>query len=293
MTDKCKRLKNLLTGASTSFLMEAHDGLSARVVEKNGFQGIWASGLSISSSLGVRDCSEASWSEVGRTVAYMTDTTGIPILLDGDSGYGNFNAVRILVRKLGQMGVAGVCIEDALFPKLNSFVGEQHPLLDVAEFCGKMRAAKDSQTSDDFCVVARVEALVSGRSMSEALDRAQAYHEAGADAILIHSKKSDATEILTFCERWNRRAPLVVVPTKYYKTPTSTLQAAGVSTIIWANHNLRAAMQAMDDVSRRIFEHQSVAGVEGEIATLDSLFALMDYDELAHAEARYVPRPHG
>lgn len=287
MHDKCLRLRRLLTGSSTSFLMEAHDGVSARIVEKTGFEGIWASGLSISTSLGLRDCNEASWTEVLRSAGYMADSTDVPILLDGDSGFGNFNSVRLLVRKLGQLGVAGVCMEDALFPKLNSFVGERHPLAAVGEFCGKIRAAKDSQTNGDFCVVARVEALVSGRSMEEALERSLAYLEAGADAILIHSKKSDAGEILEFCAKWNRRSPIVIVPTKYYSTPTEEFRRAGVSTVIWANHNLRAAMHAMRSVSRSIFDRQTVAHVEGDIESLESLFSLMDYDELAQAEAKY------
>lgn len=273
-----------------SFLMEAHDGVSARIVEQTGFKGIWASGLSISTSLGMRDCSEVSWTEVLRTVAYMADTVDIPILLDGDSGFGDFNAVRLLVRKLGRLGVAGVCIEDALFPKQNSFIGQRHPLAEIGEFCGKIRAAKDSQADDSFRVVARIEALVSEREMGEALERAHAYCDAGADAILIHSKKSDPDEVLEFCSQWNRRAPIVIVPTKYYRTPTDVFRQAGVSTVIWANHNLRAAMRSMHDVSQSIFECESVVQVEPEIETLESLFSLMDYDELVRAQSRYVGR---
>jgi len=275
-----------------SFLMEAHDGVSARIVERSGFGGIWASGLSISTSLGLRDSNEASWTEVLRAVGYMADATEVPILLDGDSGFGNFNAVRLLVRKLGQIGVAGVCIEDTLFPKQNSFVGEKHPLLHIHSFRGKIQAAKDSQTSEEFCVVARVEALVSGRSMGEALERAHAYSAAGADAVLIHSKKGEPDEILDFCRQWNERTPLVIVPTKYYRTPADTFRRAGVATVIWANHNLRAAMRAMHTVSQSIFAHESVAQVEPGIESLDSLFSLMDYDELAQAEARYLHPGH-
>ena len=103
--------------------MEAHNGLSARIVEEAGFRGIWASGLSISAALGVRDNNEASWTQVLEVVEFMSDATDIPILLDGDTGYGNFNNMRRLVRKLEQRGVAAVCIEDKLFPKTNSFIG--------------------------------------------------------------------------------------------------------------------------------------------------------------------------
>jgi phosphoenolpyruvate phosphomutase len=119
----------------------------------------------------------------------MSDATTIPILLDADTGYGNFNNVRRLVRKLEQRNIAAMCLEDKLFPKTNSFIrGEQQPLADIREFCGKIAAAKDTQQDPDFCVVARVEALIAGRGLEEALRRAHAYSDAGADAILMHSK---------------------------------------------------------------------------------------------------------
>ena len=135
----------------------------------------------------------------------MTDATSMPMLLDGDTGYGNFNNVRRLVRKLGQRGVAAVCIEDKLFPKTNSFLGSGQPLAEIDEFCGKIKAGKDSQSDDDFSIVARVEALISGLGMKEALRRAEAYYEAGADAILMHSKKNHATEILEFLKDMGRQ----------------------------------------------------------------------------------------
>ncbi len=115
---------------------------------------MWASGLSISASLGVRDNNEASWTQVLDVVKFMSDATRVPILLDGGTGFGNFNSVRRLTRKLEQRGVAGVCLEDKLFPKTNSFLkGTAQPLADVEEFCGKVRAAKDTQRCPDFVVV--------------------------------------------------------------------------------------------------------------------------------------------
>ena len=142
--------------------MEAHSGLSAKIVEKAGFLGIWASGLSISAMLGVRDNNEASWTQILDVLEFMADATKVPILADSDTGYGNFNNVRRLVRKLCQRDIAGICIEDKLFPKSNSFVSERQPLADVDEFCGRIKAGKDSQTDNDFSIVARTEALVSG-----------------------------------------------------------------------------------------------------------------------------------
>ncbi|MGQ0677364.1 MAG: phosphoenolpyruvate mutase [Rhodospirillales bacterium] len=284
-------LKAALRSPELAFLMEAHNGLSARIVEEAGFKGIWASGLSISAALGVRDSNEASWTQVLEVLEFMADATRIPILVDGDTGYGNFNNVRRLVRKLIQRNVAGVCIEDKLFPKTNSFLGDGQPLADIDEFCGKIKAGKDSQTDPDFQLVARVEALISGWGLDEALKRAEAYRRAGADAILIHSKRSTADEIFAFCREWANRAPVVIVPTMYYATPTDRFRAAGISCVIWANHNLRAAITAMRETSRRIAASESLSGVEGAVASVKDVFELSGNPELAEAERRYLPRP--
>ncbi|HVK58464.1 MAG TPA: isocitrate lyase/phosphoenolpyruvate mutase family protein, partial [Candidatus Kapabacteria bacterium] len=147
---KTRQFRALLESTRTEFLMEAHNGLSARIVEEAGFKGIWASGLSISAAMGVRDNNEASWTQVLETVEFMSDAVSIPILLDGDTGFGNFNNVRRLVRKLEQRGIAAVCIEDKLFPKTNSFInGEKQPLADMEEFAGKIKAVKDAQVDPD------------------------------------------------------------------------------------------------------------------------------------------------
>jgi len=137
---KFKSFRELLQSGKTEFLMEAHNGLSARIVQEAGFAGIWASGLSISAALGVRDNNEASWTQVLEVCEFMSDATQIPILLDGDTGYGNFNNMRRLVQKLEQREIAAVCIEDKLFPKTNSFInGDRQPLADVEEFAGKIK----------------------------------------------------------------------------------------------------------------------------------------------------------
>jgi phosphoenolpyruvate phosphomutase len=290
---KATRFRQLLRSSELTFLMEAHDGLSARIVEETGFPGIWASGLTISSALGVRDCNEASWTQVLDVLEYMSDATSIPIMADGDTGYGNFNNVRRLVRKLCERGVAAVCIEDKLFPKMNSFIGEGQELADIQEFCGRIRAGKDSQTVEDFSLIARTEALISGRGLGEALRRAEAYHAAGADGVLIHSKASHAGEVLAFMREWGNRCPVVIVPTKYYATPTEQFRQAGVSMVVWANHNLRASITAMRGLSRRVFEEQTLAQVEGHIASLADIFTLAGNAELDAAEKRYLVEADG
>ncbi|WFU51740.1 phosphoenolpyruvate mutase [Sinorhizobium terangae] len=281
-------LRALIFSSDLSFLMEAHDGLSAAIATQAGFKGLWASGLSISSALGYRDANEASWTEVVDVVERMADASGLPILVDGESGFGNFNNARLLAMKLLQHGGAGLCLEDKAFPKRNSFLGDHHPLVDIDEFSGRLKAIKDT-TGDDLLLVARIEALIAGCSLDEALRRADAYADAGADAILIHSRKSDADEILAFAKEW-QTLPIVIVPTKYYRTPVSAYREAGISTVIWANHAMRAAVAGMRAVCSRIAAEESIAGVEPEVATLDEVFRLLGYDELAAAEDRYLPK---
>lgn len=284
------KLKEIIQSQELQFIMEAHNGLSAKIVENAGFKGIWASGLSISAALGVRDNNEASWTQILEVIEFMSDAVDIPILLDGDTGYGNFNNMRRLVRKLEQRGIAGVCIEDKLFPKTNSFInGEAQPLANIDEFCGKIKAAKDAQTDPDFVVVARVEAFIAGWGLEEALKRAEAYRLAGADAILMHSKKNNASEIKAFMEAWDNRHPVIIVPTKYYSTPSEHFKEWGVSTVIWANHNVRAAITAMEETTKRIFDDQSLVNVEGEVASVSHIFELQGADELKEAEKKYLP----
>jgi len=279
----------MLMSGQTEFILEAHNGLSARIVEEAGFKGIWGSGLALSAQHAVRDNNELSWTQVVEQLEFMTDVTSIPILLDGDTGYGDFNNMRRLVRKLGQIGVAGVCIEDKLFPKTNSFIqGEAQPLEDIQTFCGKIQAGKDSQTHDDFCIVARVEAFIAGWGLSEALKRAEAYHAAGADAILIHSKSSQPNEVLGFATEWANRSPLVLVPTKYYATPTEVFEQAGISLVIWANHMIRTCISAMQATAANIHETRSLVESEGRIATVSEIFRLQGADELLEAEKRYA-----
>ncbi|NQV55101.1 MAG: phosphoenolpyruvate mutase [Rhodospirillales bacterium] len=288
-TSKFSLMREILNSGDLAFLMEAHDGISAKIVEEAGFKGIWASGLSMSAALGVRDSNEASWTQVLEVLEFMSDATSIPILVDGDTGYGNFNNMRRAVQKLCQRQIGGICIEDKLFPKTNSFIGEGQPLADIDEFCGKIKAGKDSQSDDDFCIIARVEALISGWGMEEAIKRAEAYHAAGADGILIHSKRRDADEILTFLKEWKNRCPVVIVPTTYYSTPTEEFEKAGTSVIIWANHNIRASIAAMRETSRRIMRDQNLMGVEDQVASVQDIFNLAENDELAEAEKRYLP----
>jgi phosphoenolpyruvate phosphomutase len=290
MTKKTTLFKNMLQSPELEFLMEAHNGLSAKIVEEIGFKGIWGSGLAISAAMGVRDNNEASWTQVLEVIEFMSDATNIPILLDADTGYGNFNNARRLVKKLEQRNVAAMCIEDKIFPKTNSFIGgEQQQLAEIDEFCGKIKASKDTQENEDFCVVARVEAFIAGWGLQEALKRAEAYHKAGADAILMHSKISTAEQILSFMQEWKDTCPVIIVPTMYYNTPTSVFNEAGVSIVIWANHLLRTSLIYMRQTAETIFREKSLVSIENKIATVKDVFRIQNADELKEAEKIYLP----
>ena len=287
--EKTKQLKLLLNSDEVTYLLEAHHAASALIAEEAGFKAIWASGLTLSAALGHRDCNELSWTNLCDQFEYMADATHIPILVDGDTGFGNFNNVRMLVRKLEKIGIAGVCLEDKIFPKSNSFHPYNQTLAPMDEFAGKIMAAKDSQKDPDFCVIARTEAFIAGRGLEEALERAYAYQKAGADAILVHSKRSTIEEIDSFCNRWDYSAPLLIVPTKYSNTPFETYQKLGISMVIWANHIFRASLTAMRNAAEQIFNKHSVCEIEKSIASLDEIFDLVDEDELKQAEGRYLP----
>ena len=219
----------------------------------------------------------------------MANSVNIPILVDGDQGYGNFNNARIFCKNLEKRGIAGVVFEDKLFPKTNSFieVSGGQKLANINEFCGKIKACKDNQVNPYFTVVARLEAFIAGYDVEEALKRAYAYHKAGADAILVHSKKSSSEDIDAFMKIWDNRCPIIIVPTKYYSTPTEHFREQGISTIIWANHNMRSCITMMEKVSKDIYDNESLKNVEKNIATVKDIFAYTEEDQLKKDESNY------
>lgn len=286
---KTNILKSLLFSTETTILMEAHNALSAKLAEEAGFRALWASGLSISASLGVRDNNEASWTQLLEIIEFMSDATNIPILFDGDTGFGNFNNVSRLVKKLEQRDIAGVCLEDKLFPKTNSFVdSKKQELISTDEFCGKIRAAKDTQKDSEFVVVARTEACIVGRGVEEALNRCSAYAENGADAVLCHSGLRSATEVLEFASKWTFSAPIVVIPTKYPNVPLSELKKKGIHNFIFANQSLRTVVAALRQNLKKLFESENLMSIETDIAPIDDIFRLQNVQELKEMECRYL-----
>lgn len=284
---KARMLRELLSGDRVVRIMGAHNGLSAKLAEQAGFDAVWASGLEISATYAVPDANILTMTENLNAAIVMNEATSIPIVCDCDSGYGNVNNVVRMVKEYERNGMAAVCVEDKLFPKLNSFVNGSQKLAPIEEFTAKLRAAKATQENPDFVVIARIEALIAGAGMEEAITRAYAYEEAGADAILIHSKQKEPDEIIHFIQSFRGSTPIVLVPTTYPQFTVSEMEALGVKMVIYANHGLRSSIRAMQETFARILQDGTTVGVEPNISTLKQVFDLQGMSDMLRLEELY------
>ncbi len=268
----------------------ARDALEAKLVERAGFDFIWSSSLGISASHAVPDASLLSMFHYLEAARFMREAVKIPILADGDTGYGDERNVAYAVRRYEEAGIAGICFEDKKFPKENSLLpdGRQELAL-MEEFAAKIEAACDARKSRDFAVVARVEALIAGQGQEEALRRARAYEHAGADFILIHSRQKEPDEVVEFIRRWDGAAPLVLVPTIYPDLTEKRIRALGkVRMVIYANQPMRAAVKAVEDLLAEVRRAGGIHTIDGRMAALTHIFELQD---IPGPGARACPPP--
>ena len=288
--DKSAKLRELLEREGVIRLVGAHNALGARLIEKAGFEGVWASGLEISASYAVPDANIVSMSQYLDAARQMNEAVSIPIVSDCDTGYGNANNVIYMVKMFEAAGIAGVCIEDKKFPKDNSLLeGGRQNLASIEEFQGKIKAAKDTQESKDFVIIARLEALIASWGQEEALKRAHAYTDAGADVILIHSRKNTPDEVVEFIKRFNNRRPVVVVPTTYPMITIEELEKLKVKMVIYANHGLRAVIKAMEDVFEEIKRAGCINTIEDKIVPVRHIFELQGTLKMKKKEGKYLP----
>jgi len=289
--DKARRLRESLRRSGAVVAVGAHDALSARLIERAGFDAVWASGFAISAAqFALPDANILTMTESLETTRHIVRATNLPVIADCDNGYGNAINVMRTVSEYEAAGVAAISIEDNIFPKRCSFYsGVQRELVSVDEHCGKIRAAKQAQRSPDFMVIARTEALIAGWGMEEALQRAAAYAQAGADAILIHSKAPTAAEVMEFAHRWARNTPLVVVPTTYASTPLRDMEAAGFKIVIFANHPVRAAITAMKETLALLRRDGVASHLDPYIATLEEVYDLVGVSDMKTAERDFLP----
>ena len=285
---KAVKLREILSNKDLVRFIGAHNPLSAKLVERAGFEAIWQSGLEVSTSFGVPDANILTMSQYLEVATAMNDVTALPIMVDCDTGYGNSNNVIYMVQKFEAAGIAAVCIEDKMFPKVNSYIPGRQELAPIAEFVGKIMAAKNAQESRDFMVIARVEALIAGWGMEEALKRAHAYIDAGADGIFIHSKAKTPDEIINFVKAWNNRAPLVICPTSYPSITEEQMKELGIKMTIYANHGIRAAIKAMKEIYAEINTTNGIRTVDGKIASMQEVFEIQGMLQMKEDEKKYL-----
>jgi phosphoenolpyruvate phosphomutase len=291
MISKAQKLRELFANGGLIRIVGAHDGMSAKLVEKHGFEGIWASGLEMSTSHAVPDAEILTMNDTLNSSICMNDATSLPVVVDCDTGYGNSINVIRLVEKFEAAGIAAVCIEDKIFPKVNSYVPGRQELAPIAEFVGKLMAAKNAQKTKEFMVFARVEALIAGWGHEEAIKRAKAYMNAGADAIFIHSKAKVPDEITAFVKEWNsqpKHIPLVVCPTSYPQFSEAQMKELGIHMVIYANHGIRAAIKNMNNVLSKVAKEGIGTLKSEEIASMDDVFEIQGMPQMKETEKLYL-----
>jgi phosphoenolpyruvate phosphomutase len=285
------KLRRLLQRPGIVRAVGAHDALSAKLIEQAGFDAIWASGFAISASLKcLPDASFITSTEQLEVERNIAEAVTIPIIADCDTGYGNALNVMRTVTDRERAGVAAICIEDNVYPKRCSFyAGVRRELVPIEEHCGKIKAAKAAQTVPDFVVIARTEALIAGWGREEALKRAEAYAEAGADAVLIHSKSPTFDELKAVAKAWSGRVPLVVVPTIFDQVTAAELEDAGFKIVIYANQLVRASIKAMRDTLDLIKRDTRPGSVNDRIVTLKDVYDIVGVPQMEEDERRFLP----
>jgi phosphoenolpyruvate phosphomutase len=287
--NRMERFRRLLEAKNPVRLMEAHNGLTAHIIENLSidnecahmeFDGVWLSSLTDSAAKGKPDIEYVDKTSRIATINDIIESTTKPIVFDGDSG-GLTEHFVFTVRSLERIGVSAVIIEDKVGLKRNSLFdpsANEATQDDVDNFAHKIRQGKKAQVTKDFMIIARIESLVLDKGMDDAFMRANKYLEAGADGIMIHSRKKDGEEILTFARKFRSEGhaqPLVVVPTTYSHIPDTVLAEAGANVIIYANHMLRSAYPAMVKTAETILKSGCSKPVEDTLMPVKQLLTLM------------------
>ena len=280
-----EKLKKQLESKPIVKVGGAFDALSAKLVETSGFDAVWAGGFAISATHALPDASILTMTDFLRVAENMVDACNIPVIADCDTGFGGPANVSHAVKKYEKAGIAGISIEDKIFPKQNSLLeNSKQELLPEKDFVAKIIAARESKEEDDFMIIARTEALIAEKGMDEAIRRARAYENAGADAILIHSKKKTPDEIFEFSEQWNGEIPLVVVPTSYPSVKLNDLISHKIKMVIYANQSLRAAHNIISKLLKDIIQKESLDEVNIELSSMNDIFKLQEMYKIDEQE---------
>jgi len=285
---RLKSLRRMLSVKPILRFLDIHNALTGLIVEnssietdqgKKEFDGMWGSSLTESTAKGKPDIEAVDVSSRMALLNEVLEVTTKPIIYDADTG-GQIEHFKFTVRTLERLGVSAAIIEDKTGLKKNSLLGNdvKQEQDSIDNFCLKIRSGKLSQTTEDFMIIARIESLILDKGVDDALERAKAYLDAGADGIMIHSRKTHPTEIFEFCKKYNKlkvRKPLVAVPTSYSSTTESDLMNHGVNIVIYANHLLRSAYPAMLSTAKSILEHERSFEAEGNLMPINQILDLI------------------
>ncbi|MGN7726630.1 phosphoenolpyruvate mutase [Luteimonas sp. 22616] len=286
---RLKSLRRMLHAKPLVRLLDIHNGLSGLIIENvriqtedgkaREFDGMWGSSLTDSTAKGKPDIEAVDVSARMTTLNEVLEVTTKPIVYDGDTG-GKVEHFTFTVRTLERLGVSAVIIEDKTGLKKNSLLGNDVSQTQdsIENFCLKIKEGKRAQATDDFMIIARIESLILGKGIDDAVERAKAYLAAGADGIMIHSREKSPEEVLEFCRRYRaleNRKTLVVVPTSYNSITEDELAAAGVNIVIYANHLLRAAYPAMVKTATSILTHQRSAEADADLLPIKDVLKLI------------------
>ena len=284
---KSEVLRKDLESKSILKVVGAFDAMSAKLVEVNGFDAVWAGSFAISATHALPDASILTMTEFLNAASNMEEACTIPIIADCDTGFGGPSNVSHMVKKYEKAGIASVCIEDKTFPKQNSFLeNSKQELLSEKDFVAKIIAAKDAKEDPNFTIIARTEALISGIGMKEAIKRSLAYEKAGADAILIHSKHNSPNEIFEFSESWGGRLPLVVVPTSYPTVKLDELISHNIKMVIYANQALRVAHASISKTLKQIKNSTSISDISEDLSSMEEIFQLQEMYNIKKQEEK-------
>ena len=282
---KSRLLLNHLESKSIIKVGGAFDAMSAKLVEFHGFDAIWAGSFAISATHAVPDASILTMTEFFDAASNMAEACKIPVIADCDTGYGGPSNVSYLVKKYENAGIAAICIEDKIFPKQNSLLENgQNNLISEKDFVAKIIAGKEAKQDKNFMVIARIEALISGAGMDEALKRATAYENAGADAILIHSKQKTPDEIFEFTDSWKGSSPIIVIPTTYDSVSIDELILHEIKAVIYANQTLRAAHSSMSKILKQMINSNRLTDVKEKISSMEDIFELQEMYQIKSDE---------
>ena len=279
------RLRRLIDAKPIVRILEAHNALSGLIIEQlrldNNleYDGMWSSSLTDSTSKGKPDIEAVDVSTRINTINEIFEVTTKPMIYDADTG-GIPEHFAFTVRTLERTGISAVIIEDKTGLKKNSLFGNEVAQAQdsIENFCDKIKTGKKSQITEDFMIIARIESLILENGMEDALTRAKAYIEAGVDGIMIHSRQTEADEVLEFCHRFrkeNKITPLISVPTSYTKITAEELSAARINVVIYPNHMLRSAYPGMMKTARTILEHDRTYEVESDILPIKDILELI------------------